>query len=368
MFPHLFPCGTGYFMSGEMNRMSHSTYIRLRFFDINQTFGTDNGYIGFESYNRTVRDMTRTLHTLPGGKLNRKFKFYQDDSPESEVAKYKRDKTSAHMTGFKYLNKIPDTPGYWNVIQQEVLALIEHFGPPTFFNTYTVNETQWFHLTRRLYGAKFHKPLSRETFQSISKQEILKLCQEHTALFVAYVYRLFTSFLNKVLTYFFGEMTHSSIRVEFQKRGAPHFHCLFWVKNAPAIDFEKQRTANDVQKYIQFIDTFITTNTSSLNSNLQSAYSHKCRKETPNRQGCLRRRADDTQYCKIQCPKIPIENTLCILREDCELVTSEKISNAREHINTMLRSSMPNRMATVLHSLQQMLQNGMGNNCHRCTI
>ena len=53
--------------------------------------------------------------------------------------------------------------------------------------------------------------------------------------------------LGKVIDYFY--------RIEFQQRGSPHVHCLFWIENAPRID---RKTDAEVA---QFIDTYITCET-----------------------------------------------------------------------------------------------------------
>ena len=42
------------------------------------------------------------------------------------------------------------------------------------------------------------------------------------------------------------------IKIEFQERGAPHAHCLLWVKNAPQIDVD---TDEDV---CSFVDEYIS--------------------------------------------------------------------------------------------------------------
>lgn len=71
--------------------------------------------------------------------------------------------------------------------------------------------------------------------------------------------------------------------------------------------------------------------------NLQSVHIHTCRKPTQYKDGCLREREDDTVFCKIQCPKIPVENTMCILREDCDNVTPAERCAARKTINLVLQ-------------------------------
>ena len=51
-----------------------------------------------------------------------------------------------------------------------------------------------------------------------------------------------------------GEIKDYFYRVEFQQRGWPHIHCLFWVKYAPVIDLN-----NDDHSRVQtFVDKYIT--------------------------------------------------------------------------------------------------------------
>ena len=43
------------------------------------------------------------------------------------------------------------------------------------------------------------------------------------------------------------------IKIEFQMRGAPHAHCLLWVKDAPKIN------VNEDEEICHFIDKYITS-------------------------------------------------------------------------------------------------------------
>lgn len=49
-----------------------------------------------------------------------------------------------------------------------------------------------------------------------------------------------------------GEITDYFYRVEFQQRGSPHVHGLFWIKDAP--EYEN----DSVEKIVTFVDKFIT--------------------------------------------------------------------------------------------------------------
>lgn len=50
--------------------------------------------------------------------------------------------------------------------------------------------------------------------------------------------------IGKVIDYFY--------RVEFQQRGSPHTHCLFWIENAPKF---RENPETDV---VEFIDKYIS--------------------------------------------------------------------------------------------------------------
>lgn len=49
--------------------------------------------------------------------------------------------------------------------------------------------------------------------------------------------------IGKIKVYFY--------RVEFQQRGSPHVHCLFWVENAPKLlEDGKQAVCDFIDKYV----------------------------------------------------------------------------------------------------------------------
>jgi len=70
-------------------------------------------------------------------------------------------------------------------------------------------------------------------------------------------------------------------RVEFQQRGSPHIHGMFWLKIAPQVDFDNDASISPV---VDFIDRFVTTDVT--NSDLSEylkyqkhKHGHSCRRE-----------------------------------------------------------------------------------------
>ena len=67
-------------------------------------------------------------------------------------------------------------------------------------------------------------------------------------------YRTHLFFNNVLLTslYPLGNMIDYFYRVEFQNRGSPHLHCLFYIQNSPIYE------EAPLEEVTKFIDKFIT--------------------------------------------------------------------------------------------------------------
>ena len=80
------------------------------------------------------------------------------------------------------------------------------------------------------------------------------LCQNPITDVCMFQHRLEAFFSEYLLsdTHPLGHVTDYVIKIEFQKRGSPHAHCLLWVKDAPKID----KDPDDV--ICAFIDKYIT--------------------------------------------------------------------------------------------------------------
>ena len=56
-----------------------------------------------------------------------------------------------------------------------------------------------------------------------------------------------------------GKIKDHFIRVEFQQRGWPHIHCLFWVEDAPQLDRESD------EDVVRFIDQYVSCSQPDIN-------------------------------------------------------------------------------------------------------
>lgn len=132
---------------------------------------------------------------------------------------------------------------------------------PTFFATFSAAETKWKDLLNLLYKKNHNKEVSDDKITYMQKAELIQkgpvTCARHfqypTHIFFNNILTTSASPIGKVVDYYY--------RVEFQNRGSPHLHCIFWVENSPIYDEASE------ENVIKFIDQHITcskiTNTES---------------------------------------------------------------------------------------------------------
>ena len=117
-----------------------------------------------------------------------------------------------------------------------------------------------------------------------------------TALYINNRFEAFVKFLlssddpiGKITKYFF--------RREYQNRGVPHFHCMFWTDNSPTIGVDSQETiANYIQKYVT---CELPTKDNALYNLVSTVQLHKCNSYCKKRS----RRKGNAAYCRFKFPR-----------------------------------------------------------------
>ena len=105
--------------------------------------------------------------------------------------------------------------------------------------------------------------------------------------------------IGKVKDYFY--------RVEFQLRGSPHTHCLFWIEDAPVLNDDTD------DKVVEFIDKYVSCNLPAkevddeLNEIIANVQMHS-RKHS---KSCKKKGTE----CRFNFPRPPSERTFVIRRE-----------------------------------------------------
>ena len=128
-------------------------------------------------------------------------------------------------------------------------------GPPTFFITLTADDMNWPDLLYVLAN-RAGMNISKEDVDGLSsEQKRALLCSDPitTARHFSQRFQKFIAFM-KGSSKPIGEIVDYFLRVEFQLRGSPHVHSLWWVKDAPDL-----QTVEGLRAVLGFIDKYITT-------------------------------------------------------------------------------------------------------------
>jgi hypothetical protein len=142
--------------------------------------------------------------------------------------------------------------------------MIRQLGNPTWFCSFSAAETRWPHFLKILGRLVENKNYTDDEISGMTwqkKSELIRKDPVTCARNFEHMFRLFlTTFLeSKQMP--IGEIEDFFYRVEFQQRGSPHIHALFWVKDAP--HFGK----NSESEVTTFVDKY----------DLQKRYTRCCR-------------------------------------------------------------------------------------------
>ena len=218
----LFPCGEAGWEPGltpmrktKGNHLTLLQYYRFKLFDRSPNFGMllHSGRL----YHQLIVDAwakieEQRLSWIRNNQKTLRAETYSSLSPTSQGKKVILPAT------------FQGSPRFFQKLFQDSLAVVRHYGKPTFFVTMTTNP-EWPEIKDNLppgVSANDRPDLICRVF-NIKAKRLIK-------------YITSTKVLGKVVAYVF--------RVEFQKRGLPHLHCL--------VICEKNtiRNAADIDKYV----------------------------------------------------------------------------------------------------------------------
>ena len=125
------------------------------------------------------------------------------------------------------LQFVRGTKQYWFAKQSELRCMIRASGPPTLFLTFSCAEYESADIDRYLRKVNDVSP----------SYSIGKLCTDDPVSVSRKFSLKFHAFFRTVLLKgaVLGEIEHYYWKKEYQARGAPHYHVLLWIRDAPVI-------------------------------------------------------------------------------------------------------------------------------------
>lgn len=249
-FPHLFPNGKNTWTESREKRITLSKYFNTRLMSADNRFAKDIDYIFFSQYLsefKQVIDKTQISIRKSTARTNQGSNITVDMLHDPEVLK----KMFRSDEAFRFLQPIRGTPSFWQGVQKDLFAMLRQLGIPTWFCSFSSAEFRWHDIIHVLMQQQGDTRQVDE-LDWTQKSEILKSNPVTVARMFEHRFHIFlhevilspAEPIGKIQDYFF--------RVEFQQRGSPHVHCLFWVHNAPNL------SQHGKQAVCEFIDRYVS--------------------------------------------------------------------------------------------------------------
>ncbi|KAL9951086.1 hypothetical protein ACROYT_G043682, partial [Oculina patagonica] len=234
--------------------------------------------------------------------------------------------------GFRVLRNVRSSPPYIERCKKDLFAMIRQLGNPTWFCSFSAAETRWTHLLKTLGRIVENKEYTDDEIKHMTWEQKSDLIQRDPVTCARNFQHMVQLFIRDVLKSSampIGEIADYFYRIEFQQRGSPHIHGLFWVKEAP----QYERSCNE--EIVNFVDKYITCHkpgTSSEMEDLVNLQTHRHAK-TCKKAG--------HKICRFNFPLPPMPRTMILtpLDSSCFDEEGEKlIKGNAEKINKVLDS------------------------------
>ncbi|XP_078582369.1 uncharacterized protein LOC144865469 isoform X1 [Branchiostoma floridae x Branchiostoma japonicum] len=247
-FPVQFPTGKFSFNVDRDVRITPSKYFKARLMGADTRFASDTNYIFFAQYVTELRfiqsnisiSMRKGSPTTSGG---RKISAGMLSNKEDLQAILKSDE------GYRFLQPVRGTPQFWDKALNELYAMIRQLGIPTWFATFSAADLRWPEVLEAIRQDHGTVPVSDLSWEE--RCDILKSNPVTAARMFDRRVKLFFKHLIKSPSQPIGEVIDTFTRTEFQQRGSPHIHCLFWVKDAPKLG------VNSEEEICSFVDRYV---------------------------------------------------------------------------------------------------------------
>ncbi|XP_026187397.1 uncharacterized protein LOC113145179 [Mastacembelus armatus] len=246
-FPVLFPQGRNTFHTPRPNRLTLSRYFNNRILHADGRFAQNVEYIFFAQYMSEVEQVVSKVSVAcrkgqSGCKIP---KLCEKNLKDSLKELLEVD------DGYRFLQPIRGTPAFWQTAQKDLIACVRQLGIPTWFCSFSSADLRWTNLLKSVLKQEGRT----QTVDSLEWAERCDLLRRNPVTAARMFDFRWHCFLREVLmspAQPIGKIIDYFYRVEFQQRGSPHVHCLFWIENAPQIGI------NTDEEVIKFIDKYIT--------------------------------------------------------------------------------------------------------------
>ncbi|XP_062409039.1 uncharacterized protein LOC134100005 [Sardina pilchardus] len=305
-FPVLYPSGGPTFHDERESKITLSRYLNTRILNADGRFAQNTDFIFYAQYISEVHQVVSGVSVAlrkGGGNFSLK-----DASPDMLLNSDSLGKILRNDEGYKFLRGIRGTPPYWMSVQKDLFAMIRQLSIPTFFASFSSADLRWPEMLNSILRIE-GKHTSVDDLDWSDKCGLIRRNPVTAARMFDHRWHCFLRDVIMSPAEPIGKIKDYFYRVEFQQRGSPHVHCLFWVENAPKIDKESD------DEVAQFIDTYITCEIPpKTDAELYEVVSSVQRHSTRHSKTCRKKNT----VCRFNFPRPPSSCTFITRGGNCE--------------------------------------------------
>ncbi|XP_062581095.1 uncharacterized protein LOC134242909 [Saccostrea cucullata] len=249
-FPCHFPSGRFSWNEERSEKLTLSRYFNNRLMNADDRFAKDTNYIFFSQYmselnqviEKTQISLRKSLSKWTNGKPVTA-NMLQDPITLSGLLR--------NDDAIRFMQPIRGTPAYWATAQKDLFAMLRQLGIPTWFCSFSAAEYRWNDAVTAILQQQ-NDNRNPEEMEWSEKNEILRCNPVTVARMFEHRFQIFHKEVILSPAEPIGKVADYFQRVEFQQRGSPHMHCLYWIENAPNIDSDGEEVV------CNFIDRYVT--------------------------------------------------------------------------------------------------------------
>ena len=238
-FPDRYPYGSGGLTAHREKNLTDAIFEQTRLMTWNNHQRRNLPYL----FHLLAQKEKRLIKSAIFSVLNKNFKTLT----KNDIEKGAIEENPALLRSINsVLQKLPTQKEYWYDVKTKLEAAVFEFGAPTFWTTFSPGEYEDEEMLEYLQKRNSDLP-------GVEKMTVSQLVCKDPVLASTYLQTKFDSLLKLVLSNsnIIGKVKHHFVRTEYQTRLMPHFHCLFWIEDAPLIGQDSDEDVlNFIGKYI----------------------------------------------------------------------------------------------------------------------
>ncbi|KAL7307795.1 hypothetical protein TKK_0000117 [Trichogramma kaykai] len=236
-FPDLYPNGIHGQYEFRNTKLNDFYYIKTRLTPKDPRFRTNKQFSFYCLHNNNMRQLNKGIfHKL--NITNPKFKY----TAGNLLANI--NNTDFNNDIISIFARLRGTEAYWRRVRNDINCMMFEYGPVTWFITFSPSEWMWSGLREFIRTANGWENDNRSISELIASDPVSASI---------YIYHTFKAMLDYILSPVnpIGKVLHYYYTCEFQGRGMPHYHCLFWIKDAPVYGSSTNEEVSEfILKYI----------------------------------------------------------------------------------------------------------------------